>query len=320
MDTIQIQTTFSEDIKTGLSSAYKFIPSKYFYNETGSRIFQDIMRMPEYYLTDCEYEIFRDYAGEISSLIDPGKTRFNLIELGAGDGLKTSLLIARLIREESHFRYLPVDISSDALSGLVEKLRLAFPGLPVSGIAGDYADVLKNLRFGDDCRKVSLFLGSNIGNFTPAGALGFLRQISSALSPGDLILTGFDLVKDPGVILRAYDDPYGYTRDFNLNLLSRMNEELEANFDLSRFLHHPLYDPAECSAKSYLVSICDQDVYFGALNQSFHFREWEGVLTEISRKFTPAQIHTLAGEAGFKTIRDFTDKKHWYLNALWEKI
>ena len=145
METIQVKTTFSEDIRTGLGSSPKHIPSKYFYDENGSRIFQKIMRMPEYYPTDCEYEVFRDFAHEIFQLINHDKGRFDLIELGAGDGLKTSLLISHFLEEKALFKYIPIDISVDALLNLVRKLRLSFPGLLVcSEVAGDYFEVLKN--------------------------------------------------------------------------------------------------------------------------------------------------------------------------------
>ncbi len=320
METLQVGTTFNKDIRIGLSSTPRYIPSKYFYDETGSRIFQKIMRMPEYYLTDCEYEIFSDYQAEISSLIGPRQGRFDLIELGAGDGMKTSLLISRLLQDSARFKYIPVDISVDALLGLVHKLRLDFPGLVISEVAGDYFDVLKNLNLCSECKKVSLFLGSTIGNFTREETIDFFRHLSSVLNSGDMILTGFDLVKDPGIIISAYDDPHGYTRDFNLNLLKRMNEELDANFSPTQFFHFPCYDPSDHTARSYLVSNCDQDIFVGAIDQSFHFRKWESILTEISHKFTPEEIQHLAHITGFKSLRNFTDKKGWFVNALWEKV
>ena len=242
METLEFRTTFSEDIRTGLSSFPRYIPSKYFYDDEGSQLFQKIMRMPEYYLTDCEYEIFRDYARDFYELINPDNRRFDLIELGAGDGLKTSLLISHCIDVQARFKYVPIDISVDALLNLVRKLRLSFPGLIVSEVAGDYFEVLKDLNFCDDCRKVNLFLGSNIGNYSPEESVDFFRQLSSVLNHGDIVITGFDLVKNPDIILKAYNDPHGYTRDFNLNLLSRMNYELGADFNPSNFIHTPVYD------------------------------------------------------------------------------
>ncbi len=320
METIQVRTTFSEDVRNGLTSTPRSIPSKYFYDDKGSRIFQKIMRMPGYYLTDCEYGIFRDFAPEICQLIGQSGERIDLIELGAGDGLKTSILISRLLENNANFKYIPVDISVDILLNMVRKLRVNFPGLVVSEVAGDYFEVLKNLNFCDDCRKVNMFLGSNIGNFTREETIHFFSQLSGILKKGDMILTGFDLVKEPGIILRAYNDPFGYTRDFNLNLLTRMNLELGADFDLSRFIHFPVYDPGEQTAKSFLVSTCEQDVCIGALDRSFHFEKWESLLTEISRKFTPGDVGELAERTGFRTIKNFTDPKGWYLNTLWEKL
>ncbi|HYW95490.1 MAG TPA: L-histidine N(alpha)-methyltransferase [Bacteroidales bacterium] len=320
MDTLQVKTIFSEDIRTGLSSFPRYIPSKYFYDDEGSRIFQKIMRMPEYYLTDCEYEIFRDNARDFYELINPDNRRFDLIELGAGDGLKTSLLISHCLEVQARFKYVPIDISVDALLNLVKKLRLSFPGLVVSEIAGDYFEVLNDLNFCDDCRKVNLFLGSNIGNYSHGESVGFFRQLSSVLNPGDIVITGFDLVKSPDIILDAYNDPHGYTRDFNLNLLSRMNYELGADFNPSNFIHTPVYDPAEQTAKSFLVSTRNQDVHFEALDFTAHFNKWESIRTEISRKFTFDEIDSLAEKTGFRPLKNFTDKKEWYVNALWKKI
>lgn len=320
METTQIISTFAEDIRHGLSSNRKYIPSKYFYDDAGSRIFEKIMRMPEYYLTNCEYEIFGKHAAKIFELIVPAEGRFDLIELGAGDGLKTSLLIDHMIRQQARFKYVPIDISADALLKLVRNLRSSFPDLLVSEVAGDYFEVLKDLSFCDNCRKVNLFLGSNIGNYTHEEAVAFFRQLSSVLKTGDIIITGFDLVKQPEIILKAYNDPNGYTREFNLNLLRRMNVELGADFNTDNFIHAPVYDPAEQTARSYLVSNCAHEVYFEALDYMVHFNKWESILTEISRKFTPGEIENLAGMAGFKSLYNFSDEKNWYLNAMWEKV
>ncbi len=320
MHTVLIRSSFAEDIRAGFSSTPKRILSKYFYDEAGSRIFQKIMRMPEYYLTVCEYEILADYSREIFSEIDPGENHFDLIELGAGDGSKTSLLISAFLNEKASFSYIPVDISQDALQGLVANLGADFPDLPISAVTGDYFTVLKELNLCENCRKINLFLGSNIGNYTRQETEIFFRHMTSAMQKGDMIITGFDLIKEPGVILRAYDDPHGFTRDFNLNLLKRMNSELDADFDLSRFVHSSTYNPFEQSVKSYLVSNCEQEVCIAALNLRVHFNKWESIFTEISRKFTTVEIDELAEKTGFQTVRNFTDRREWYEIALWEKL
>lgn len=318
-ETTVITETFKEEIDRGLSSDPKYIPSKYFYDDEGSRLFASIMRMPEYYLTTCEYEIFREHSNDMINDIFKEENKLDLVELGAGDGLKTSLLIQNFINHGINFKYIPVDISEEAISTLVGKLRNKFPELKIAELKGDYFKVLHDLNFCDACKKVVLFLGSNIGNFSNSEAIGFYNHLSSSLKTGDLVLTGFDMVKDPKLILNAYNDKEGITRDFNLNLLHRLNRELDANFVPDNFIHYPVYDPVEKSAKSYLVSTLKQTVNIGALEKTFHFDRWEGIHTEMSRKFTTRDIQKLSESSGYRIVKNFWDSKGYFVNSLWEK-
>lgn len=298
----------------------KYLMPKYFYDEKGSAIFQDIMKMPEYYLTACEMEIFDRQNEHICRSFLQNSSSFDLIELGSGDGLKTSILLNYLIKSDPGIRYIPVDISEDANKGLINKLALDVPALEVEPITGDFFRLEKEISETAVKRKVILFLGSNIGNFTDTELEDFLRLLAGTCSRGDRVLTGFDLKKSPQVIIKAYNDPYGHTRKFNLNHLVRLNRELEADFNTGNFEHHTTYNPVSGEVKSYLVSLKEQTVYFGTTGHSFRFGKWESIFMERSRKFDFEVIENLAGHHGFKVVKHFTDHKNWFTDSLWEKI
>lgn len=318
-ETSVVSDILKKDIDRGLSANPKYIPSKYFYDDEGSRIFQKIMRMPEYYLTNCEYEIFDKKKDNILSSIRIDGEAIDLIELGAGDGMKTSLLIGHFIKSGVNFNYIPVDISEEAISQLVGKMELNFPGIKLSEQIGDYFEIMGQLEACKNCKKVALFLGSNIGNFSEEESLSFFRQLNAVLDRGDMVLTGFDLVKDPGLIRKAYDDSNGHTRRFNMNLLKRLNRELGGNFKVENFLHCPVYDPQEKTAKSYLTSTKEQEVYFSEMNRSYKFDKWESIFTEMSRKFTRNDIQKIAEITGYRVENNFYDSKGYFVNSLWVK-
>jgi L-histidine Nalpha-methyltransferase len=163
-----------------------------------------------------------------------------------------------------------------------------------------------------------LFLGSNIGNFSREQALNFFRRLRHVMNPDDLLFIGFDLQKDPHVILRAYDDAQGVTADFNLNLLRRINRELGANFDLEKFSHYATYRPVECAARSFLISRATQEVFVEALQQTFHFRQWEAIFMEISQKYSVEMIADLAQASGFQVVHNFFDRQHYFTDSLWK--
>lgn len=322
-------TQFAEDVLRGLSSTPKQLSSKYFYDDEGSRLFREIMKLPEYYLTRAELGIFQNQAQSIlEAFLAPGADQasaigersVDLIELGAGDGTKTAVLIDHFLKEKVDFTYSPIDISQEANDALLARFREKFPELRIEPHTGDYFKVLESIRNGNGRRKVVMFLGSNIGNFQREQAVDFFRQLRQVLGPNDRLFIGFDMQKDPRVIVRAYDDPTGVTAAFNLNLLRRINRELGGNFDLTKFSHYAQYRPAECAARSFLISQEKQTVHIEALDRSFDFEQWEAIFMEISQKYTRAMIEELAAESGFEIDRDFFDPENFYTDSLWRPV
>lgn len=310
-------STFADDVLIGLTSTPKSLSSKYFYDDEGSRLFQEIMKLPEYYLTRAELEIFSGQTEEIYKAFGQGAEGFDLIELGAGDGSKTAVLIGHFLTKGVDLTYSPIDISRVALDALSTKFTAEFPGLKIEALNGDYFQILTSLKNGGGRRKILLFLGSNIGNFNREQAVDFFRQLRDVMNPEDRLFIGFDLQKDPHVIVNAYDDSKGVTAEFNLNLLRRINRELGANFDLDKFSHYAVYRPVECAARSFLISREKQTVHIEALNRSFEFEEWEAIFMEISQKYTRGMIDELAAASGFEIEHSFFDSRKYYTDSLW---
>ncbi len=315
--TIETLSPFSQDVLKGLSAKQKYIPSKYFYDDKGSRIFQQIMDMPEYYLTRAEMEIMTLHPDEIAAAI-PYREAFNIIELGAGDGLKTNELLKFLINRHTDFTYMPIDISGEAMQHLEKKLAASLPNLTVHPLVGDYFEVLKNLDTGGR-PNLFLFLGGNIGNYEMSDAVALLQMLHISMQPNDRLLAGFDLRKNPQVIQLAYDDPHGITRSFNLNLLNRMNRELGGDFLLDNFDFYSFYNPYNGEVRSALVSLQAQEVVLKNLDQTFQFEQNELIRTELSRKYTLPEIQSLAHDSGFETEHHFFDKNHLFTDSLWVK-
>ncbi|CAN5283358.1 L-histidine N(alpha)-methyltransferase [soil metagenome] len=314
------QNTFAEDVLKGLSSNPKFLSSKYFYDDEGSRLFQEIMKLPEYYPTRTELEIFQMQTEEIFAAFDADSVEFDLIELGAGDGTKTSILVEHFLEAKADFRYVPIDISSEALNFLTDKFSKKFPDLQIQTEQGDYFRTLETFKEKSDRKKIILFLGSNIGNFSETQALDFFRHLREVMNPQDLIFIGFDLHKNPKTILRAYDDAQGITARFNLNLLKRINRELGANFNIEEFLHYAMYHPIERAARSFLISQQPQTIFIEALNQSFEFEKWEPIFMEVSQKYNLKMIHQIAETSGFEIVKNFFDSNNFYTNSLWQPL
>lgn len=309
---------FAADVFEGLSATPKFLSSKYFYDDEGSRLFQEIMKLPEYYLTRSEFEIFSSQTQEIYEAFADENANFDLVELGAGDGTKTAVLIEYFIQQNRHFSYIPIDISAEALKSLDQNFRQKFPDLSIRAEVGDYFERLESLKNISEKPKVILFLGSNIGNFNREESVVFFKKLAAVMNESDALFIGFDLQKDPRTILRAYDDADGVTAAFNLNLLRRINRELGANFDLSKFSHYAGYRPNECAARSFLISREDQTVRIEQLNCSFHFKQWEPIFMEISQKYSFEMIEEMANESGFRVARNFLDAQKFYCDSLWK--
>jgi len=310
-------TQFAEDVLRGLSSTPKALSSKYFYDDEGTRLFQEIMKLPEYYLTGCESEIFEQQGDAIYRAFANGDNAFDLIELGAGDGTKTALLVGHFLKHNADISYSPIDISQEALDTLTEKFAAEFPSLKMDTLSGDYFKILKLLKNDGGRRKVLLFLGSNIGNFSRDQSVDFFRQLRGVMNDDDLLFVGFDLQKDPHVIGAAYDDPPGVTAKFNLNLLTRINRELGGNFDVEKFCHYANYRPIVGSARSFLISREKQTVNIAALGRSFDFDQWEAVFMEISQKYSMRMIESLAAASGFEIKQNFFDSRSYYCDSLW---
>lgn len=310
----------AEDVRQGLSAEAKHLSSKYFYDDYGSSLFRQIMELPEYYLTRAETEVFERQKKEIIETFVSNHSSFDLIELGAGDGTKTAILIEALLKKGVPFNYFSVDISAKALEILTEKFKRQFPTLSIKAIHSDYLEGLNLLKTESKQAKIVFFLGSNIGNFTLASGIEFLRQIKFAINKNDLLLIGFDLQKDPQIILNAYNDEQGVTAAFNLNLLTRINRELGADFDVDKFSHHPVYNESDGAARSFLISREKQTVFIKALNSAFHFEKCEPIDMEISQKYNFTMIHEIAEKSGFEVVQNFFDNKCYFTDSLWKSL
>ncbi|WP_026837575.1 L-histidine N(alpha)-methyltransferase [Gillisia sp. JM1] len=311
-------SAFEEDIYSGLTSYPKHLSSKYFYDKKGDKLFQDIMNLPEYYLTNCEYNILATNTQEIADAFT-GSNGFDLIELGAGDGKKTKLLLRYLTDKKIDFDYLPVDISQNALDELEESLKKELPSLSVKPQQGTYFKTLGRLSDYNSRKKVILVLGSNIGNLLHKDAIDFLKQIQEAMSPDDMLFMGFDQKKNPQTILDAYNDPTGVTEAFNKNVLERINSELDGNFDLESFFHWETYNPETGTAKSFLISKEKQKVTINNLALKVNFEAWESIHTEISQKYDDMIVEWLASQAELKVTDSFADEKDFYKNYIFRK-
>jgi len=307
---------FSEDVILGLKSEPKSLSSKYFYDEKGDKIFQQIMNMEEYYLTKAEMDILVNQADNICNAITADGDSFDLIELGAGDATKSIHLLKALTEKGLDFSYLPIDISEHVIADLEGTLPLKVPQLNIKGFNGDYFEMLGKATAFSSRRKVVLFMGANIGNMTVADAQKFCIALKEQLSENDLLIIGFDLKKNPKQILAAYNDKNGITKSFNINLLNRINNELNGNFNLNSFEHYACYDPQSGACKSYLISLEDQSVNIGTYAVSFKKNEY--IFMEISQKYALNEIDALANTSGFSPVENFFDANRYFVDALWK--
>ena len=312
------ETVFYKDVMEGLRAKPKYLDSKYFYDECGDKLFQQIMQCEDYYLTNCELEIMQKKAASIVDAFISHGEEFDLIELGPGDCTKSYFLLEQLIKKNIDFTFYPIDISSNVISTLENELPKRLPGLKMNGLNGEYLSMLDEANRLSKRKKVVLFMGSNIGNMTVDESIEFCKQVNNCLSPDDLLMAGFDLKKDPQIILNAYNDSAGITRSFNLNLLERINRELNADFITEQFRHFPVYNPESGECKSYLVSTCKQRVFI-CDTEYIDFEENETIYMEISTKYTVSQTDEIASLSGFVPAKHFYDSKKWFLDAVWKR-
>ncbi len=312
---------FELDVLAGLASNEKFLNFKYFYDDLGSDLFDQICRQPEYYPTRTEAAILRQFAPRIAELMQADEV--SIVELGSGSGAKTKILIREMVASKNRVCYFPIDISQKSLSENSAMLRSEFPEIEVVDIARDYVHGIREVNTiisaneaGTPQAKLFLFLGSSIGNFEPKQVVSFLRMVKKNMQPGDLFLVGFDLHKEKRILDAAYNDKNGITARFNLNLLERINAELQGQFNLSKFTHMAYYNEQMRRIEMHLLSKEDQQVYIGTFGRHFRFRKGESIHTENSYKFEPDQIKKIANESGFSVKEYFTDSEKWFGLAL----
>lgn len=314
VDESPTEVGFARDVHAGLGANPKTLPSVYFYDAAGSEWFRRIMDVPEYYLTRVERDILERHGPDIASLFAGGPV--DVVDLGAGDGVKTRVVFENLRRRGALVRYYPVDVSVSALDELVRRLSREVPDLETEGVIAEYAHAIRWLaERAPDRRRLVLFLGSNVGNLDAAAARRFFASLRGALREGDHVLVGFDLLKDPDILKRAYDDSAGVTAEFNMNLLRRINRELGADFRTSAFRHYATFSPRRSAMESHLISLRKQTVR--VQDQRYEFERWEPIHTEISCKYHESAAEEYARAAGFVEAGRFFDERRWYMDALW---
>jgi len=326
-----ISTSTSEavarEVRAGLTATPKTLSPWLFYDEAGSHLFEEITELPEYYLTRTERSIFAAHADEILQQAAQGQGpagKLTLIELGAGTAAKTGILLAAAVRQQGSVVYQPVDVSETALVEATENILKNIPGVTVRCQVTDYTREALPLNRLPNTRTLALYIGSSIGNFTPTDAREVLRNLRAQLLPGDTLLLGTDLVpgkhKTEATLLAAYDDAAGTTAAFNLNVLTRLNRDLGADFDTENFRHKVLWNAAESRIEMHLESLAAQRVHIPANSSGpalmVNFASGETIHTENSYKFTPAAVEALLASANFKATSSWQDPKHLFAVTL----
>ncbi len=310
-----MNNTFAKDIKKGLTAKNKFIPDRDYYDDKGSIFFQELMHNPNYYVYNSELEIFESYSTNIINLFNSNNETFNLIEFGAGDGIKTELLIKELINNDVNFKYIPIDFSKKYINDMELSFKKKYPTLKINGINADYFDALAQIST-NNTKNVILFIGSSFGGLTDIEADVFLTKLSSKMKKNDVLLIGFDLKKSPDILYKAY---HNTCIDWCKYLLSRINNELGGNINLSQFEYYTNYNPENGKFKWYFLSTIEQDVYIKNINLKIHFYKYEPIYIGQSKKFSEEEIIYLSKKYRFNTINNFTDNKQYFIDSIWIK-
>ena len=296
----------------------KFLPDKYLYDDEGSRIFGEIMKAPEYYLARSELEIFKTHGEAIARTVNSDKSGvLNIIELGAGNGAKTIHLLEHLCQRKEKISYHPVDISSEALDQIGQRIKRTNLKVEYKPLCGDYFNLTGRLPSRNP--SLWLFLGNNIGNLESDQSRELLSKFEGYMRKGDHILIGFDLVKNPLLIMSAYMGKGGVIRQMHMNLLTRLNRELGGNFDHSKFEYYAFYEPIERTTRFCLVSLESQRVYFEIPGKEIHLDKYEVIRIGISRKFSIESIEELGRSFGFTINGHYTDQRDYFCDSLWSK-
>jgi L-histidine Nalpha-methyltransferase len=315
---IQTESPVASAVREGLAGRAKRLPAWLFYDAQGSSLFDQITRLPEYYLTRTERGIFAAHAAEIvaQAAKSEGFCRLRIAELGAGSADKTRLLLKAAVDCQQTLLYEPVDVSSSALQAARERIEFELPGVHVLPRVMDYTQGLDLYPAAAGERRMVLYIGSSIGNFEPHQAAGILEIIRAGLEAGDTLLLGVDLQKEESTLLAAYDDAAGVTARFNLNMLARLNRELAAGFDLESFAHRAVWNPVESRIEMHLESLTDQQVQIPALDLEVSFAAGERIHTENSYKYAPGQAEAMLSAAGFDPESTWTDAQGWFAVCL----
>lgn len=301
-----LRSRLREDVADGLRRTQKAIPPCYFYDARGSQLFEEICRQPEYYLTRTERAILQRHAADILDVV--GECSF--VELGGGSAVKTRLLFDEGVRRGYRLHYVPIDISASMLRKTAQRLQTEYAQMRIEGLVADYLHGLAALPAAP--RRLVLFLGSNLGNFTPAEQERFFTQLVAVLQRGDCLVLGLDLRKPIEVLEAAYNDRAGVTAAFNLNLLRRLNRELRANFDLATFSHLAFYNRQLHQIEMHLRSEIAQEVAIADLGIRVPFRAAETIHTEISRKFDVEEVRTQLRTYGLQECASWSDERDWF--------
>jgi dimethylhistidine N-methyltransferase len=323
--TAPIETPVASVVREGLSARSKRLPPWLFYDADGSRLFEQITRLPEYYLTRTERDIFSAHAAAIvaqATGVQPAgqngskPARLRIAELGAGSADKTRLLLKAAVGRQGNLVYEPIDVSDSALESARQRIEREIPSVRVAPMVADYTQGLDLSPVRPGERRLVLYIGSSIGNFEPHQAAQLLHSIRTALEPGDALLLGVDLRKEERILLAAYDDKAGVTARFNLNMLARLNRELAADFDLETFAHRAVWNNAESRIEMHLESLIDQRVQISSLDLELSFTPGERIHTENSYKYAPGQAESMLQRAGFTPESTWTDDRGWFAVCL----
>jgi dimethylhistidine N-methyltransferase len=309
---------FAQAVLEGLSRQPKRLPSWLIFDDRGSEIFTEITQLAGYHPALCECEIFQKHKQAITAIL--GKNPFRIIELGAGDGGKTQILLEHFIQSQLTFDYVPIDISEGAIKNLVDVLesRYSQSSMSVTGLAADYFDGLRALNKQSNLRNIVLFLGSTIGNMELPAAELFVRKLRESLNDGDYVMIGFDLMKHPKTLYAAYNDSTGVFERFNLHLLDVLNRKLGANFVKDHYVQQGHYNPSTHAVESYIYSTREQVVSINALGKEFAFGQWEAMQTEHSYKYTQSEIEGLAEKSGYRIVKHLFDTQDHFVDSVWE--
>ncbi len=309
---------FAQAVLEGLSRYPKRLPSWLIFDDRGSEIFSEITQLSGYHPAQCEFEIFCSHKQAITDLVS--KEPFTVIELGAGDGRKTMVLLDHFIQSRLKFTYIPIDISEGAIKNLVTSLEAKFAGkeISVTGMAADYFDGIAAIAGNENQRKMVLFLGSTIGNMEIPEVEQFLNKLKKSLNDGDYVMIGFDLIKHPKILYSAYNDPAGVFEMFNLHLLDVINNRLRADFATRHYVQQGQYNPRTHAVESYIYSMREQVVSIAGLDKEFNFGLWEPMQTEHSYKYTQHEIETLAANSGYEVVKHLFDTNNYFMDSIWE--